>query len=92
MARYLRQALTLASLLAVAWSVALATELDSKIPAGTPFEVQISEKLGSETASVGDVLVAIGRTLFSPGANVTGKVSWCGLDARDFWAEGGQTV
>ena len=54
MARYLRQALVIASLLAVASSVASAGERYSNIPTGTLFEVRIIEKLSSETARVGD--------------------------------------
>jgi hypothetical protein len=53
-----------------------------KIPAGTSVQVRITEKLSSETASVGEVfhgslataVVANGRTLFPMGANVTGEV------------------
>jgi hypothetical protein len=82
MARYLKQALAIASLRAVASSVAPAREPYSNIPTGTPLQVRIIEKLSSETASVGDrfhltlaaPVVANGRTLFSQGANVTGEV------------------
>ena len=55
----------------------------TNIPAGTPLQVRIIEKLSSEQANVGDQfhgtfaapVVVNGRTLFSKGADVTGEVT-----------------
>jgi hypothetical protein len=69
-------------LLLMVTAAAGAAQVYANIPAGTSLQVRITEKLSSETASVGDQfhgtlaapVVANGRTLFAKGSEVTGAV------------------
>lgn len=78
---YLRPIPALA-LVAVLGAWTAMAEVNARIPAGTPLQVRITDKLSSETANVGQVfhgnlaapVVANGRTLFPKGASVTGEV------------------
>ncbi len=80
MTRNLNQ--TLPALLLLLLGTSATAQVYSNIPAGTPLQVRIIEKISSETAHVGDSfhgtlaapVIASGRTLFPKGAGVTGQV------------------
>jgi hypothetical protein len=82
MTRNLKQWMITALLLMLSVSAANAGDVYTNIQAGTQVQVRITEKISSETASVGDVfhgtlaapVAANGRTLFTKGAEVTGEV------------------